>query len=487
MAIIKAINSKSSIKNIIEYVADEKKTDEKLMSGKDCSEKPNQAIEDMKMTKELYGKTTGRQYKHFVQSFSPEENITPSKANEIGKEWAEKAFKGYEVFIVTHINKEHIHNHFIVNSVNFETGEKYRQSRGDLDKYKELSNEICKREGLLKTPTHSKDITTFNMKKYKAIENDIKGNKKSYVVQTGKCVEKYLGISVSKNDFIKNMEREGYTVKWSDTAKGITYIKDNDRVRSTNLEKTFKEEKFNKENMQKQFDKNKERVQEKLKNINIKKSDIYEDVVVNELKSNIEKEISVIKANIEKLSKQKAYLQERYQNVVNQVRIYKSKIDTNDRSIEKIKYLKQGIESETKKLESLKGIKGIFKNSEKRNCNEKIERYKKNIEELKSNIIDKKELNRLKDEYKKLVNKEENEGEELFKCKHELEINENKLIIRTNKLDELEHHVSEKDLIEEEFKKDPEALKIYREMKANGNFESKASRLKKDIDFEMER
>lgn len=54
------------------------------------------------MTKELYGKTGGVKYHHIIQSFSPEYNITPERAHEIGKELAERQFKGFEVFVVTH-------------------------------------------------------------------------------------------------------------------------------------------------------------------------------------------------------------------------------------------------------------------------------------------------------------------------------------------------------------------------------------------------
>ena len=150
MAIIKAINSKGSIKNIVDYISDSNKTDESLMSGKDCSNNPEFAKEQMETTKELYRKDTGRQYKHFVQSFNPEDNISPDKAHKIGLEWAEKSFKGFEVFISTHKDKDHIHNHFVVNSVSFLNGEKFRYSNKELKDLKELSNKICERESLSK-------------------------------------------------------------------------------------------------------------------------------------------------------------------------------------------------------------------------------------------------------------------------------------------------------------------------------------------------
>ena len=257
MAIIKAINSKSSVKHIINYVSDKEKTTKELLTGKDCSSDSERAIEDMKTTKELYQKEEGRQYKHFVQSFNPEDNISPEKANKIGMEWAKENFKGYEVFVATHTDKDHIHNHFVVNAVNFETGEKFRQSRTDLKRYKEVSDRICEREGLTKTPSNSKNITTFNSKKYKAIEQALQGKKKSYLIDIGKTVEKNIHKSTSKEHFINNMESEGYRVKWSDTAKNVTFEdKEGHKVRSSNLEETFKEEQFKKEEMLKTFENN---------------------------------------------------------------------------------------------------------------------------------------------------------------------------------------------------------------------------------------
>lgn len=148
MAIIKAINSKGSIKSIIDYIADSNKTDELLMSGKDCSNNFQFAKEQMETTKELYRKDSGRQYKHFVQSFNPEDNISPEKAHKIGLEWAEKSFKGFEVYISTHKDKNHVHNHFVVNSVSFLTGEKFRYSNKELKELKVISNKICERENI---------------------------------------------------------------------------------------------------------------------------------------------------------------------------------------------------------------------------------------------------------------------------------------------------------------------------------------------------
>ena len=146
MAVIKRIASKATPKKIVSYLTQEEKTEEKLIGGKDCD--PDNVVNDFNMTQELYGKTGGVKYHHIIQSFSPEDNITPEKAYEIGKELAESQFKGFEVFVVTHKDKDHIHNHLVVNSVSFENGLKYNASNKSLWDIKRESNRLCERESL---------------------------------------------------------------------------------------------------------------------------------------------------------------------------------------------------------------------------------------------------------------------------------------------------------------------------------------------------
>lgn len=146
MAIIKRYSSKATPNKIVDYLTDQKKTETQLISGKDCS--PENVVSEFKATKELYGKNDGVQYHHIVQSFSPEDDINPRKAHELGRELAEKQFKGHEVFIVTHKDKNHIHNHLMVNSVSFENGMKFKATNKSLWDIKRESNRQCERENL---------------------------------------------------------------------------------------------------------------------------------------------------------------------------------------------------------------------------------------------------------------------------------------------------------------------------------------------------
>ena len=259
MAVIKVVNSKASIGKAINYVTKREKTEEKLVSGKDCN--PHTAIDEMKATKEQWGKTEGRQYKHYIQSFNPEDRITPEKAHEVGRKFVENTekFKGHEVVIATHVDKGHIHNHFIVNSVNFENGKKFQQSKKDLEKLKNHSDRICEREGLSIIKEKGKEITAFDQKKYKAIEKGFTGKEKSYLLDTAIEVSNSLKKATSREEFIKDMESKGYKVNWKDTRKHITFTTpEGKKVRNSNLEKTFKEHKFSKEGMENEIQRNRE-------------------------------------------------------------------------------------------------------------------------------------------------------------------------------------------------------------------------------------
>ncbi len=261
MAVIKVTNSKGTLSGAINYITQKEKTEEQLVTGKDCMAENAQA--EMKATKEQFNKTEGRQYYHYVQSFSKDEAITPQKAHDIALEWADRNFKGYEVLVATHNDREHLHSHLIVNSVSFEDGTKYHTSKRDLEALKKDSDKLCEREGLsvIKEPTSN--ITTFNQNKYKVMEKASNGEGKSYVLQAGIDASDALKKSQSKEQFIEHMESKGYEVNWKDTRKHITFTTPTgEKVRNTNLEKTFKQEKFSKGGMEYELQCNRARAED---------------------------------------------------------------------------------------------------------------------------------------------------------------------------------------------------------------------------------
>lgn len=169
MAVIKRLASKGSVRNIINYVLSREKTDERIISGKDCS--PENAVSEMGSTKELYNKTDGLSYHHIIQSFKPGE-ITPEKAHGIGIELSEMQFKNHEVLIATHKDKNHIHNHLIVNSVSFKDGYKLISDKKTLREIKLESDKICQRENL-STIEKPYARNRYSMAEYKLAEKGI--------------------------------------------------------------------------------------------------------------------------------------------------------------------------------------------------------------------------------------------------------------------------------------------------------------------------
>ena len=169
MAIIKSKPAKSSLYGlgkIIDYIFNIEKTDEKIIGCLNCL--PENAYYTMKATKELYDKVDGRSYYHFMQSFKPGE-LDAKLAHSIGKELMEKEFTGFEVAFATHVDKLHIHNHFVLNSVSFVDGHKFVSSREKLREIKDKSNRMCEREGLsvIKEPyAHGR----YTMTEYKLAE-----------------------------------------------------------------------------------------------------------------------------------------------------------------------------------------------------------------------------------------------------------------------------------------------------------------------------
>lgn len=132
MPILKAINkvgkTVASLHQVLYYVSRKDQANEKevLKSGVGCSNDVDEAFKEMMFNKRHFNKVSGKMYKHYVQSYEPN-TITKEKAHEIGVKFAEENFlsKGFRAYVVTHIDKEHMHNHIIIDNVNFNSGLKY--------------------------------------------------------------------------------------------------------------------------------------------------------------------------------------------------------------------------------------------------------------------------------------------------------------------------------------------------------------------------
>ncbi len=246
MAIIKSVkNSHSQVKQIINYVTKKEKTiGKKLCSAFNCN--IDTAIQEMQTTKELYNKTKGRTYKHFVQSFPPTEKITPEQAHQLAKEYVKHCplFSDFEVVYATHMDREHIHTHFVINSVSFIDGHKFQMSKKDLEDMKILNNKLCMKHGFsiceIGKKSNNLNLVSYDTNKYQFLKKAKKGKVKSYVHETAIAVYDSMQASTSKEEFIMNMEKKGFSVNWQDNHKYIVFINaDGKKVRDSNLQKTY--------------------------------------------------------------------------------------------------------------------------------------------------------------------------------------------------------------------------------------------------------
>ena len=201
MAIIKFTSGKINPRTVINYVCNKEKTTDKLISGKDCM--PESCEYEFAEVKKAFGKTDGRTYYHMIQSFSPDDRIIPEQAHEVGLQMAE-LFEGYQVLVVTHTNKAHIHNHLVINSVNFENGKKLTISNQELERIKNYSNSICLQNGW--DVTEAKTRRNRNPKwKQIIIEDALTAMAESYSMDEYISKLKELGIYVSYNPDYKYM------------------------------------------------------------------------------------------------------------------------------------------------------------------------------------------------------------------------------------------------------------------------------------------
>lgn len=140
MATTKLGNTKSASR-AINYA--EKRAVEK--NGLNCD--VDYAKSAFKQTRALYGKENGVQAHTIIQSFKPGE-VTPEQCNQLGLELAEKVAPNHQVAIYTHADKEHVHNHIVINSINLETGKKYQSNKQQRELIKQENDNVCRSHGL---------------------------------------------------------------------------------------------------------------------------------------------------------------------------------------------------------------------------------------------------------------------------------------------------------------------------------------------------
>ena len=253
MPIIHFINNKTQtaggMKNVLEYVNRMEKTvseDKRFVTGVNCS--PETALDEMIATKNLYHKPDGRLYYHLVQSFPSGYEIEPELAHKIAVELAEKAFGKYEVVVATHIDREHIHSHLVLNSVNFEDGKKYHSIKETVEELMKLSDEICQRHGV-----HVLDTPKKKMTKDFLSDSEYRSAKRgeSFKWELMNVINQVMKQVKTKKQFCYMMKQQGYDVRWEDNRKSITYTCPNKRKCRDNK---LHGDKYRKENMEYEFE-----------------------------------------------------------------------------------------------------------------------------------------------------------------------------------------------------------------------------------------
>ena len=213
-----------------------------LVSGINCQ--PQSVYDDFINTKLLYHKDGGVMFYHMVQSFPKGAAVDPRQAHEAARRLAEY-FDGCEVLVCTHIDREHIHSHCVINSVNFETGKKLHMAKEQLQELMRRNDMICQEMGLPVFEPTAQQARGMGGAEY---HTALKGQ--SWKLRLMNTIDECMKYAADKDAFVSLMASEGYTVRWENGRKYITYTTpEGMRCRDSKLH----EEKYCKEVMEHEF------------------------------------------------------------------------------------------------------------------------------------------------------------------------------------------------------------------------------------------
>ena len=276
MAVNKTINKRTNthgaMRNCIEYVLRQDKTSELLtyITGPYCHNEINYDLvyRTFLEEKKMWNKDTGRMYAHNIISWHKDEQITPEQAFEFGKEFAENWFSGFQTLVAVHKDKDHIHCHLVTNSVSYEDGRKLHNTRKDLERMKQLTNQMCRERGLTVaekgkhfdgSQIEKGEVIAWSKDKYNLFRQQVKD---SFVADCAMAVLKALENCISKEKFIEKMKQFGWNVNWTEKRKHITFQnQEGKKVRDSNLFKTFHLD-ISKEGLENEFNGNRKKAKD---------------------------------------------------------------------------------------------------------------------------------------------------------------------------------------------------------------------------------
>ena len=251
MAIVHFVNykrgtqSRAAMRGVMLYVMQEKKSaweGAPLISGINCQ--PQSVYDDFLNTKLLYHKDGGTMFYHMVQSFPKGAAVDPRQAHEAARRLAEY-FDGCEVLVCTHVDREHIHSHCVINSVNFETGKKLHMAKEQIRELMRRNDAICQEMGLPVFEAARQQSRGMSGAEY---HTALKGQ--SWKLRLMNTIDECMKYAADKDAFVSLMASEGYAVRWEGARKYITYTTpDGLKCRDNKLH----EEKYCKEAMEHEF------------------------------------------------------------------------------------------------------------------------------------------------------------------------------------------------------------------------------------------
>ena len=242
----KGTQTRNCMKSVMRYVSQMSKTlwdGQQLVSGIGCQ--PETAFDEFLSTKLLHHKEGGVMFYHMVQSFPKGANIDPRTAHEAARRLA-GYFEGCEVLVCTHTDREHIHSHCIINSVNFETGKKLHMADEQIQALRARNDQICEKLGLPKFQKNEQRQSggMSNAEYYPAAKGE------SWKLELMRVIDECMRYAASREEFLALLRSEGYDAAWTGSRKNITYTTpDGRKCRDSKLHMT----KYLKENMEAEF------------------------------------------------------------------------------------------------------------------------------------------------------------------------------------------------------------------------------------------
>lgn len=208
MPYVKQITIRSTLNRSLKYIVNDKKTVHGcLVSGVNCATNEKLAYKQMLANKKRFDKESGTLGFHFIQSFKENEIRDPYQAHEIGLKWAGKLFADkYQFIISTHVDKGHVHNHIIINSVSLD-GKKFNACKQSLQDARYFSDEVAKEYNLHVIPFNKNAVP----KSYKEWNEERKGNSwKSHIKGD---IDMVIKTANSFEDFTSTLQHMGYVIK----------------------------------------------------------------------------------------------------------------------------------------------------------------------------------------------------------------------------------------------------------------------------------